>query len=305
MFRQASKDDDTLAYRASRALGYFGPLAREAIPVLSDYLKRPHDGNGWVSTLDALIWIDPSGESVAHALAGALGTTDKGSRLTFLRELANLGPRASLEVPAILKMMKDEDEEIRREAAHVLGRIGPGAAAAVPTLTSITRDAVGRVRFYAIEALGRIGLGGREAAPGLIDAVRREADDGEIKSIVALIHLDPLYRTTAARLARESDHFYFRAVIQGALGHETFEAEGFIRLQIRDLDPALETKRDHSSGNIVPNPLVSALNYLDDFGAGARSALPWVSRAMRNTDPRVRRAAEFTFDQIQKSAPKD
>jgi hypothetical protein len=34
-----------------------------------------------------LIWIDPSGESVAQALAGALGTDDKKSRLDFLRLL--------------------------------------------------------------------------------------------------------------------------------------------------------------------------------------------------------------------------
>jgi HEAT repeat protein len=305
MFRRASKNGEHLAHRTALALGYFGPLAREAIPVLSDNLKGSHSFNGSDATLEALFWIDPSGESVAHALVGALGTSDKGYRLVFLRLLADLGPRASLEVPAIVKMMKDEDEEIRREAAHALGRIGSGAAAAVPTLMTISRDDVRPVRLAAIEALGRIGLGGHKAAPGLIDAVRREADLGYIRSVVALIHLDPLYRTTAAKLAQESDDFHFRAAVQGALGQETFDGQAVTRLTIRDLDPALETKRERPSGLDVPNPLVHALNYLDNFGAGARSALPWISRAMRNTDPRVRRAAEFTFDQIQKSAPRD
>jgi HEAT repeat protein len=40
-FRRLSKDNRFLADQTSLALGYFGPLARGAIPVLSEYLKEP------------------------------------------------------------------------------------------------------------------------------------------------------------------------------------------------------------------------------------------------------------------------
>ncbi len=329
-FRRLSKDNRFLADQTSRALGQFGPLARGAIPVLSEYLKEPPPfGSSASSTLEALNWIDPPGESIAHALAGALGTDDKKSRLDFLRLLANLGRHAVAEVPAVVKMLKHEDEETRREAAHVLGRIGSGARAAVPDLMALLGDDAPNVRSEAIESLGQIGFGDSDAPFGLIDELRRGANSGQLSSIVALIHLDPPFRTTAAKLAQASEDLYFRAIIEGALGHETLEGQGFVRRTIRDLDrvliqdhipalvtqdfvrpeireldPDLKTKRGLESDPGVPNPLILALDYITDFGAGAKSALPWVARARKNTDPRVRRAADFAFDQIQKSLSK-
>jgi hypothetical protein len=81
--------------------------------------------------------------------------------------------------------------------------------------------------------------------------------------------------------------------------------QDFTRPKMRELDPAFETKRSLYSDPGVPNPLISALDSISDFGAGARSALPWVARARKNTDPRVRRAADFALDQIQKSLSKN
>ena len=302
--RISASDDEYLTFLTARALGFFGPLAREAIPVLALGLKQPHDGWTLNSILDALIWVDPSGESVARAMASALELAGKESRLLFLETFASLGPRGRAEVAEIVKLLTSKDHEVRQAAAHALGRVGSGAGVAVPRLAALLRDDQPQVKLAALQSLGQIGTSGKVATPELLQEIRRVADPGNPDSAVALVRLDPQFQTTADRLAQASEDIYFRAVVQGALGHDTFEGQALTRLTTCGLDPTLATQRGHHNVSGVPNPLLSALGDLERLGAGTRSALPWVSQARTNTDPRVRRAAELTYSRIENNPSK-
>ena len=76
--------------------------------------------------------------------------------------LSRLGPRA---VPELINALKDDDWQIRNQAAVVLGTIGPEAKAAVPALIDVLGEEDKYFRSHAAVALGKIGREARAAVP--------------------------------------------------------------------------------------------------------------------------------------------
>jgi HEAT repeat protein len=64
-----------------------------------------------------------------------------------------LGPKA---VPALLELLKSDDEQFRSRAAQALGAIGADAKAAIPALKEASNDKDVEVRLSAKAALRRI-----------------------------------------------------------------------------------------------------------------------------------------------------
>jgi HEAT repeat protein len=75
---------------------------------------------------------------------------------------------AAAAVPALISLLRDNNLEVRVNAAEALGRIGPAAAKAVPPLTTALNAP--QVRVHAAEALGRIGPVAAER-PAVVKAV--------------------------------------------------------------------------------------------------------------------------------------
>jgi len=68
--------------------------------------------------------------------------------------------------------LKDEDPELRLEAAQSLGEMGPDAREAVPVLNNtLLNDTDWRVRALSAQALGQIGHDANPAVPTLLDAM--------------------------------------------------------------------------------------------------------------------------------------
>ncbi len=99
-------------------------------------------------------------------------------------------PRSKLDadtkakVAALIEDLKDEDEEVRRDAAAALGDIGPAAAKnkdAVPALiVALKKDEDEEVRRNAATALGKIGpvaAKNKDAVPALIIALKKDVDE--------------------------------------------------------------------------------------------------------------------------------
>src|SRR5438093_596536 len=85
--------------------------------------------------------------------------------------LKNLGPTAKPAVPQLIRLLEDNNPEVRDHAAEILGGIGPGSPAAVTALvTAIQRKTISELT--AVPALHRLGYRAKEAAPGLADLVR-------------------------------------------------------------------------------------------------------------------------------------
>src|ERR1043166_1526408 len=84
------------------------------------------------------------------------------TRLPALMELAELGPKAAPAVPALVKMLHVNDNDVRLNAAIALGKVGK---AAVGPLVAELASKDDEVRFHAVWAIAWIGAPAKEAAP--------------------------------------------------------------------------------------------------------------------------------------------
>ena len=82
--------------------------------------------------------------------------------------------KAEKAVPALLSALKDDDADVRGDAARALGIIRGNTQKTVPAVVEALKDKDYRVRQSAAEALGRIGAQPQTAVPGLVAAIRDE-----------------------------------------------------------------------------------------------------------------------------------
>ena len=102
-------------------------------------------------TLGALlVALAAEGDSDVHVvLAGALGA---------------LGPSAASAVPALVRLVRDDHEEVRSTVVVALGRIGLVSPAVLPTLLGALRDPSHDVRAVAADAIANAARGDSVAA---------------------------------------------------------------------------------------------------------------------------------------------
>jgi HEAT repeat protein len=144
------KNGDVRAYAAG-VLARIGPPARDAVPALTDLVKKDKEPRP----------------------AGALPPTGM-ARVFAIQALGRIGPDAKASVPALTDVLteKPANEEARISAVVALGQIGPGAGAAVPALSDVVKNGKGVVRLHAVNSLGQIGPDAREAVPVLKQAAQ-------------------------------------------------------------------------------------------------------------------------------------
>ncbi|MEE3259569.1 MAG: HEAT repeat domain-containing protein [Candidatus Latescibacterota bacterium] len=149
-------------------------------------------------------------EQAIPALVDLLADEDETVRRNAGYALTAIGKAA---VPALVKACGDARHTLRAQAADALGDIGATAAAAAPTLVGMLADAAEEIRRNAADALGVIGGDDPDTAaalaPGLTDAdewVRRN-------TALALLRLGPgaSPAQTALVTALDSDNRYVSA----------------------------------------------------------------------------------------------
>jgi HEAT repeat protein len=120
------KSDESSAHAAAYALGKIGPGAAAADAALSALLKSPDQDLALVSAW-ALIQIHPASAEVAGktvpVLIGGLSAPTPLARQGAAESLGHLGPLAKQAVPALQKLLQDEDQAVRDVAAAALRSI--------------------------------------------------------------------------------------------------------------------------------------------------------------------------------------
>ncbi|MFO0892841.1 MAG: HEAT repeat domain-containing protein [Isosphaeraceae bacterium] len=89
----------------------------------------------------------------------------------------------------MIRGLRDEDEEVRSEAADRLGELGPAARRALPYLVEDVKDEDCSVRCSAIGALGRIGLDSDEVVSALEELLEEGCDETRLRALAALMAL--------------------------------------------------------------------------------------------------------------------
>ena len=96
--------------------------------------------------------LEKIGKPAVPALIEALKNEDSEVRWEAAIVLRKAGDKSA--VPALTEALKDKDSEVRRKAAYALGWIGDKSA--IPALTEALKDKDSLVRMYATQALRTI-----------------------------------------------------------------------------------------------------------------------------------------------------
>lgn len=245
-------------------------------------------------------------------LIGELGSGDKVKRREAARSLALLGPAARAAVPALIKGLDDDEEQVFFWSATALAKIGPDAHEATPelikrlkrsgrrykdqvhvrivhALTQIGPAAVlqltgalgsehSSVRLGAVRVLGNLGFASREAAPRLFDLLADDSESVRFSAGSALGRIgDVAYPQIMKGLSADS------APVRAAAAHAVVWIPANSRPAIH-LAKRLAKETDNETK-------VAGLNALNRIGFDGERLLAMLLPALDSEEPRLRQEA--------------
>ncbi len=229
-------------------------------------------------------------------IAEALKSDDADVRLSALKKLAELGPKAAPALHAVLQAMKAGDADFRREALAALPKIGSPTAADVDVLADLIDDATfPRGRKYALEALAALGADARPAAAALCRALKAPGPAVRRQAAEVLGGLGPPIRDVARKALVEALHDADADVSVAAadalaqMGPATKADDTDLLLCLHDRAPAARRY---------------ALTSLRDLGPDAADYAPYLrDEVTDDASPELRRLAVAALMAVAPDAP--
>ena len=127
-------------------------------------------------------------------------------RAAAARWLGEIGPPAKVVVPALLKVLKGNDDTVRVKAAESLGRIHSDSETVIPALITCLNDPRSDLRTEAAEALGGWGKQSHAAVPRLIQLLDDRSDRDLMATVPeSLKKIDPEAAAKAGVTVSPSD----------------------------------------------------------------------------------------------------
>ncbi len=342
---------------AAHALGQIGPDARAAMrPLVRAAVTR--DMMVRREVIKAIRKIRPHSPIALRLLARAMGSDDPAVRAQAMGAmtragklavpmliralgdektdywaslvLAEIGPDAAEAVPALMKVVKDDDEpEDRREAILALGAIGPASAPAVAVLIDVIDKRVETLVGPAVFAIGQIGPKA-EGAQLTLEKLAKDPDTPKkyagivtASTTWALAKINPDDKELAAKalsllagqlksdnpevrqfavhalIDLNLDPEVARPVIDKVLEDASPEAlnhviSAFVSLRGAGVPDLIGVLEDEKLSAVRPR--VAAI--LGRMGTEAKSAIPVLTKVVADKNPVARREALFALAQM-------
>jgi HEAT repeat protein len=155
----ALKDSEPATLIAvAEALAQAGGEARSAAAGLAPLLR--HDDKGLRrAAVMALGRTSPEGApAIAETMTRMLGTErELDLRVELVVSIGLLGEKSATVIEALVKLLSDPEEELRRRSARTLGLFGPAAGSAADALLKAARaESVKDIRIDAVRAFGSV-----------------------------------------------------------------------------------------------------------------------------------------------------
>ncbi len=281
------KRSERVRRNSASALGEIGPLASEAVPVLLQALDD-EDEEVRDNVIEALPKIEHSYEVVLALMEIAIDATNE-SRWKAVEALSFLGPDAIDAVPALLGIMRHEDDELNIGVAMALASIDPDGLHGVDEL-KVIRDGVNAyMRVQAAKILYHLGVEKELAVDTLLETIHDPGEWVRMKSAWAFYDIDPEPRIIKALIEALYDYGEWStsaAVITlSSYGKDAEVAIPHLIEMLSRLDP-------YSLDNVIQT--------LGEFGQLASNALPGLRDiAKYHIDSRVRKLAEEAITRIE------
>ncbi len=210
---------------AAQSLGEFGPAAAEAVPHLVKVLTDSDVLNAAAESLGKM------GHAAIPDLVKVLVNEDEEVRRAAVQALERIDPQwpeseaASEEITRFVKDLEDGSSGVRSSAVQALGEIGP---AAVPHLAKLLADS--DVRSLAIKALGEIGPAAEEAAvPHLIKLLASPESDVRASVRETLEKIDPLWQES--KHAQNTISYFLRTLADSNMNARDAATEALEKIE--------------------------------------------------------------------------
>lgn len=192
-----------------------------AVPALAKGLTHK-DVRGRLAMIYALETIDADALAASDAAIQALSDESPFVRWGAARVLGKIAPQsAEKAVPALAKVLNDENGDARVTAAAVLERYGPAAKGAVAALAKAVTHKDPSMRVPAIRALSAMGPDAKEAAPALVKGLadpEPEVRQAAARALGKLGKLDADSTAALTQALKDSDPEVRRAASAALLG---------------------------------------------------------------------------------------
>ncbi len=168
-----------------RAFRMLGPLAKPAVPELSEALNNP------AAIEAACLALAMIGKEAHPALAAALTHTNPVVRETAVGVFINVPMEADWAVPYLILCTKDADAEVRSSALRALSGIDGDPGVLIPYYLTVVTNANNHLRVYAVKGLGRLGPKAKDSLATVLAALK-DVDEGvRWEAMRALVKIDP------------------------------------------------------------------------------------------------------------------
>ncbi len=187
LIRALDDEDVQVWYRATMTLAAIGPKAHKAIPDLIRHMGGEGVRYGEQSSHRSAFALSRIGETALPALTEALADDNALRRHGAVSALGMIGVRAaSGTMSAVLALLGDESEAVRKEASETLVIYGESS---LPALLERLNDESTSVRAQAAYTIGRFGPGAITTRLALMNAFHQNDDDSVraacLKALVA------------------------------------------------------------------------------------------------------------------------
>jgi len=135
--------DPRVRENSAKTLGYLRIDAETALPVLRALANDP-EMIVRERAAEAISAIEKSAFTLRSATLpqaiAELGSADPITRALAADRIEDLGPRAAVAVPSLVRCLGDREGDVRLAAARALGQLGPQASVAIPNLASLAES---------------------------------------------------------------------------------------------------------------------------------------------------------------------
>lgn len=163
---------------AACALCRIGENQAEAAKRIQDALNAPDARvNGFA--IEAVARMGPAGKELIEPALGKADSTDPYTRYAVAELIGSLDAGSFTKaLPALRKLLVDQESVIRERAGRVLEKLGPAAAPAAADLgKALASEKESAVRDQFLDALSAMGPGARPAVPGVLPIITDTMSD--------------------------------------------------------------------------------------------------------------------------------
>lgn len=165
-------------HNIATALAKIGPAA---IPtLLATIREKNRDAMVEPYAVSALGNMGPKARVAIPDLIKMLNDDNSKYLSTVVNALEQIHAEPELVVPALAKTLKNNCRSTRHFAAKALKTFGPKASSAVPELIESLKDTDSTVQYAVAEALGEIGQAAKPAIPVLVELIKNEDTDSDV-----------------------------------------------------------------------------------------------------------------------------